>query len=140
MTALLLARPASPLLLAKVVNRRRRPRGVAGLLPALLISGVLTALVAAVAGLTWFGPIEGFGSVWLENWLVSWPIAFPVIYVAGPSFLRLLVYISSPVESNAAIAPGLSFGDIAAASAHATERHGFTVLRNLKVREDFYRA
>lgn len=151
MSALLHPRPAALLhsaerqylssdALGKLAARMRRSHALADMLPSLLMSGVVTAVVVAVLQLTWYGPIPGFGVQWLESTLIAWPIAFPIAYFAGPTLLKLANYISSPTEADQAQRSGLTFGDIAAASARATERHGFTVLRNLKVREDYTRA
>lgn len=151
MSALLHPRPAALLHSAerqyrgadglnRFTARVRGSKAIAGMLPSLLLTGVLSALIVAVLQLTWYGPVEGFGVKWLESWLVAWPIAFPVGYLAGPMLAKLAIYLSSPAEAEQATGSGLSFGDIVAASSRASDRHGFSVLRNLQVREDSYRS
>jgi hypothetical protein len=120
-----------------MADQDSRSRGVAGLLPALVTSAVLTASGAAVAGLGWYGLAPAFGALWLENWLVSWAIVFPMVYLFGSRLSSLFVYLSSPITPDQTHS-GRAVWDIAAMAARETERHGFTVLCNLKVREDLY--
>lgn len=151
MTALLHPRPAALLQSAQsryVSSEKARRPGVrplgspafASLLTPLLISGLLMALVVPAVQLSLLGPVDNFASLWLENWLVTWAISFPIVYLAAPAVVRLARFVSTPAQAEDAPVAGLAFTDIAAVSARATERHGFTVLRNLKVQEDFYRA
>lgn len=119
-----------------------RPLGspaFASLLTPLIASGLLAAAAVAALQLSLLGLVDDFGALWLENWLVAWAIAFPVVYLAAPLAVRVARFVSTPAQADP-LQPGLGFADIASVSARATERHGFTVLRNLKVQEDFYRA
>lgn len=120
--------------------RPLRSPAFGSLLTPLLASGLLTALLVPALQLSMLGPIDNFASLWLENWLVAWAIMTPVIYLMGPTLAKLGTFVSTPSQAADEGVAGLAFSDIAAASARATDRHGFTVLRNLKVREDFYRA
>lgn len=127
-------------LLSAVVSHVRRSGALASLAPTFLLTGLVTGVLVAVLQLTWYGPIAGFDALWLKNWLIAWPIAFPFAYIIGPALVMFARYLASSAETSNEPVNALVFGDIAAASARATERHGFTVLRNLKVREDFQRA
>ncbi|WP_349358920.1 DUF2798 domain-containing protein [Stappia sp.] len=51
---------------------------------ALVLSCLMSLLVAGVATLRNLGPVEGFLGLWLEAWLSSWVIAFPVVLVVAP--------------------------------------------------------
>jgi hypothetical protein len=126
---------------SRLLARLRRSPALASLSVPLLLGGVVSAIVVAALQLSVLGPVGGFFLHWLENWLLTWAIAFPVAYLAGPSLIRLVRFVSSPAPAPAPQSPrGLAFTDIASASARASDRHGFSVLRNLKVREDFYSA
>jgi len=129
-----LAHPIISAPLAQLLDRVRRSRSLASMLPALLLSGVMTFVITAVMHAMWTG-ISGH---WLESWLTAWPIAFPVAYIAGPLLTRMSAVISAPAMRAAeARQPGLAFGDIADASRSVTKRHGFAVLRGLKPAHDF---
>ena len=147
MTALLHPRPAALLQSAQsryVSSEKARRPGIrpafTSLLTPLLVSGLLMALVVPAVQLSLLGPVDNFASLWLENWLVTWAFAFPVVYLAAPALVRLARFVSAPVQAADVWEAGLAFTDIAAVAARATEQHGFKVLRNLKVQEDFYRA
>lgn len=126
--------------------RARQPRrtrvhplespALASLLTPLLISGVLTALAVPAVQLSLLGPVNNFASLWMENWLLAWAICFPVVYLAGPAILRLARFLSVPARAPLARPPMVDL----AVFARGSNRHGFSVSRNLKVREDFYRA
>lgn len=120
--------------------RPLRSPAFASLLTPLLTSGFLTALAVPAVQLSLLGAVDNFASLWLENWLVAWAISLPLVYLVGPALLKAARFVSTPARSADAHVAGLAFSDIASASARATDRRGFTVLRNLKVREDFYRA
>jgi len=120
--------------------RRRSVRvpgspALASLLQPLLISGLLTALAVPALQLSLLGPVDNFASLWMENWLIAWAIAFPVVYLAAPVASRLARVLPASNRFPAAAA-----GPIDIAAAYSGERGGFSVSRNLKVREDFYRA
>lgn len=143
MTALAYSRPTA---LPRAAAPRRpgvrplRSPAVASLLTPFLMSGVLSAVAVPALQLSLLGPINNFASMWLENWLVAWAISLPAVYLLSPVLVRLARFVSSPAAESEGQAPGPVRPDIAAAPARASARHGFTVLRNLKVREDFYHA
>lgn len=100
----------------------------------LWVSSLSAAVVVALVLLSTQGFGAGFASSWVENWLVVWALAFPVFYMSGPALARALDFASSPASDTTAVT------DIASTVAHSSGREGFTVLRNLKVREGFYPA
>ncbi len=115
----------------------RRSRSLASMLPAVLLSGVVTLVVTAVMHLMWSGLTAHFPGLWLESWLIAWPIAFPVTYLAAPLFVKLASSLSAPAARTTPDTPGIAFNDIAAASERATAAHRLTVRRNLKDANDF---
>lgn len=72
----------------------RAPRVLAGskslasMLPALLMTGVLTLVLSAVMRLVWIGFSNDFFAAWMEAWLTTWPIAFPIAYLSKPLISR----------------------------------------------------
>lgn len=142
MTALAYSRTAA-LPLARILNdeskRSHRSSALASMQKPLLVSGVVTALAVPAIQLSLLGPVPHFASLWLENWLVAWAITAPLAYLLAPLISRAARFLSSPARTDIHVA-GVAFSDIVSASTRASERHGFTVLRNLKVREDFYHS
>jgi hypothetical protein len=124
----------SPLL--QLAHFVRRSRSLASMLPALLLSGVITLVSTAVMQV--MGANEAMFGAWMESWLTAWPIAFPVTYLVAPSLFRLAAYLSAPAARTIIVRKrGLAFGDIAHASARVTVKNRFVVLRNLKPQRDF---
>jgi hypothetical protein len=115
----------------------RRSRSLASMLPALLLSGVMTLVVTAVMLLLWNGWAEHFGRMWMESWLIAWPIAFPVTYLAVPLLLKLAVAMTAPAAQGMTHTQGMAFSDIGKVSERVTAAYGFTVLRDLKLKDDF---
>ncbi|MGH8806912.1 MAG: DUF2798 domain-containing protein [Noviherbaspirillum sp.] len=146
MTTLSHSNPASNPL-AECLHFVRRSRSLASMLPALLLSSVMTLVVTMVMHLLWYGWAthgwaaqglsEHFVRMWMESWLISWSIAFPVTYLAGPLLLKLAASVLAPRAPVAPRVAGIAFNDIAGASERVTAANGFTVLRNLKVKDDF---
>jgi hypothetical protein len=130
-------RPAASSLPADVLRHVRRSRSLASMLPALLSSGVMTLVAAAVMHLMWDGLIDGFAGRWMESWLTAWPIAFPVAYLVVPALAKLAARFSAPAAQFAPHEPGLDFGDIEEVSKRVTAQNGCSVLRNLKPAHDF---
>lgn len=84
-------------------------RSLASMLPALLTSGVITLVAAAVMRLMWTGLNGEFFGAWMEAWLTTWPIAFPVAYLSKPFVNFLVRRWSRPLVR---VAPGLSVTDV----------------------------
>lgn len=109
----------------------RRSRALVSMLPALLLSGVITLAMTAVMRLMWIGPGHGFFGAWMEAWLTSWAIAFPLTYLLGPLFRRMARSLAAQ-DAPAHRQPGLGWADVADASRQVTRNRRLTVLRNLK--------
>ncbi|NEX63553.1 DUF2798 domain-containing protein [Noviherbaspirillum galbum] len=103
--------------------RLRRSRALASLLPAFVLSGAITCMMAAI--MVAIGePQHDVVAAWLESWLVSWPFAFPMTYLLAPVVTRL----SAPPAKQ----PGLGVADVMQASRRVTRKHGLTALRLVK--------
>jgi hypothetical protein len=122
---------ALPSLLLECASFVRRSRSIASMLPALVLSGLATLIVT---GLLQESESARFLGAWMESWLIAWPITFPVVYVLGSALLKLAASLSAPSPVRH---PGLGYSDVADASERVTAAHGFTVLRTLKVKDDF---
>lgn len=48
------------------------------------LSGMMSALVSAVAILRTAGMVDGFGGIWFTAWVSSWAVAFPAVLVVAP--------------------------------------------------------
>ena len=57
---------------------------------ALLLSGLMSMLVSAVATWNAVGLIDGFPAKWLTAWLSSWVVAFPAVMVVAPLVRRVV--------------------------------------------------
>jgi hypothetical protein len=147
MTTLLHSR-ADTLSTASPAQGIRRSRALASMLPAFVVSGVITCVMAAIMRLlvdTGPSSLQGFFGDWIEAWLTSWAIAFPITYLIGPALVRVSLRWSAAAIAPAAAtttatasvsAPryqrGLGLGDAKSVSDKVTARNGLPVLRLVK--------
>ena len=66
------------------------PRRFEPLLFGVVLSGMMSFVVAGVATLRTQGPVPGFVPLWLGGWLVAWPVAFPAVLLLAPLARRLV--------------------------------------------------
>jgi hypothetical protein len=66
------------------------PRKYAPLLFGLILSGLMSWLVAGISTLRAVGLTPGFVAEWLSAWLTAWLVAFPVVLVVAPLTRRAL--------------------------------------------------
>lgn len=50
----------------------------------LVLSGMMSFIIAGIATFRSLGLIDGFIGLWLSSWIVSWAIAFPTVTVVAP--------------------------------------------------------
>jgi hypothetical protein len=121
---------AAGMSLQKLLRALRRSRALASMLPAFVLSGVITCLTSAIMLVTMDAAVAAAPvGYWMEAWLTSWPIAFPVAYLLGPALLRVSMRHSAAPAPRAS---GLGIRDAVRASDRVTARHGLTVLRPVK--------
>ena len=60
------------------------PARYAPLLFGLILSGLMSWLVAGISTLRAVGMAPDFGALWLRAWLTAWLIAFPVVLIVAP--------------------------------------------------------
>lgn len=74
------------------------PARYAGLLFALILSGLMSALVAAVASWGQVPPTLADPTPWLQAWrrawLHAWPLAFPAVLLLAPLTRRLVAWLT----------------------------------------------
>jgi hypothetical protein len=56
----------------------------------LVLSCLMSFIVAGIATLRTAGLIEGFFTLWVGAWLPSWLVAFPVVLVVAPAARRIV--------------------------------------------------
>jgi hypothetical protein len=62
----------------------------------LVLSCLMSLLVAGIATFRTAGLIEGFVNLWIGAWLPSWMIAFPVVLVVAPVTRRIVASLVKP--------------------------------------------
>lgn len=66
------------------------PPKYAPLLFALILSGLMSLLVSAIATLRASGLVPQFTEIWLGAWLTAWLFAFPTVLLVAPLTQRLV--------------------------------------------------
>lgn len=62
----------------------------------LVLSCLMSFLVAGIATLRTAGAVENFFALWVGAWLPSWLIAFPVVLVVAPVARRIVGSLVRP--------------------------------------------
>lgn len=70
--------------------RRKLPARWMAIVMPLVLSGMMTFVVSAIATLNALGFVDGFAAKWMAAWGLSWVIAFPVLLVVLPVVRRLV--------------------------------------------------
>ena len=68
------------------------PKKCGPMLFSLILSGVMSFLVAGIATLRAAGMTDGMLSLWASAWLTAWVVAFPAVMVVSP-FARKVVQL-----------------------------------------------
>lgn len=56
----------------------------------LILSGLMSFVVAGIATARAVGLVAGFGEAWFSAWLTAWAAAFPLVLVAAPLTRRVV--------------------------------------------------
>lgn len=56
----------------------------------LILSGMMSLLVSAIATLRAIGITPDFVTTWITGWLTAWAIAFPIVLVVAPLAQKLV--------------------------------------------------
>jgi hypothetical protein len=62
----------------------------------LILSGLMSLLVSAIATLRAAGWTPAFPSIWVGAWLSAWLVAFPVVLVVAPFTRRVVQRLVRP--------------------------------------------
>jgi hypothetical protein len=67
----------------------------------LLLSALMSLVVAGIATLRNAGFVDGFFGIWLSAWLPSWAVAFPTVLVVAPVVRKLVgMMVKSPAKAH----------------------------------------
>ena len=88
---------AQPLRRAQAVTGdilpRKLPKRYAPYLFGLLLSGMMSFIVAGIATLRALGFVDGLLYNWITAWLGSWAAAFPAVLVVAPLVRRIVAAV-----------------------------------------------
>jgi hypothetical protein len=62
----------------------------------LVLSGLMSFVVAGISTWRTVGLVEGFMGLWVGAWLTAWLIAFPVVLFVAPLARRLVQRMLAP--------------------------------------------
>jgi hypothetical protein len=62
----------------------------------LILSGLMSLLVAGISTWRAVGLGDSFAGVWISAWLTAWLVAFPVVLVVAPLARRVVSLLVSP--------------------------------------------
>ena len=66
------------------------PKKFAPVLFGLILSGLMSFLVAGISTFRAVGLIPGYPSVWIGAWLTAWLFAFPIVLFVAPITRRVV--------------------------------------------------
>jgi hypothetical protein len=69
------------------------PKKLAPALFGLILSGLMSLLVAGISTYRALGFGETFAGIWLGAWLTAWAVAFPVVLVMAPLARRAVAVL-----------------------------------------------
>jgi hypothetical protein len=72
------------------------PKKLAPALFGLILSGLMSLLVAGISTWRAVGFGDSFASMWIGAWLTAWLVAFPVVLVVAPLARRAVTLLVSP--------------------------------------------
>jgi Protein of unknown function (DUF2798) len=81
---------------APSLRLRKLPARYAGIVTPLILSGLMTFIVSAIATWKAIGVGAEFPGTWMEAWGVSWVIAFPTLLIVLPVVRRIVGLIVAP--------------------------------------------
>ncbi len=69
---------------------RKLPKRYAPYLFGLLLSGMMSFIVAGIATFRALGFVDGFFFNWITSWIGAWIVAFPAVLVVAPLVRRIV--------------------------------------------------
>ena len=71
-------------------GRRKLPARYAFIVTPLIISVLMSCVVACISTVRGYGLEPGFVSIWMQSWGTSWVIAFPILIFVLPVVRRIV--------------------------------------------------
>lgn len=72
------------------------PRKFEPYLFGLVLSGLMSFVVAGISTARAVGFVEGFTGLWIGAWLTAWLIAFPIVLFVAPLARRVVQRLLAP--------------------------------------------
>jgi hypothetical protein len=72
------------------------PRKFEPYLFGLVLSGLMSFVVAGISTFRATGPVPGFIGLWIGAWLTAWLVAFPIVLFVAPVARRLVQRMLAP--------------------------------------------
>ncbi|MBX3627205.1 MAG: DUF2798 domain-containing protein [Rhizobacter sp.] len=72
------------------------PRKFEPYLFGLVLSGLMSFVVAGISTLRNVGVVEGFTGLWVGAWLTAWLLAFPIVLFVAPLARRVVQRVLAP--------------------------------------------
>ena len=72
------------------------PRKFEPYLFGLVLSGLMSLVVAGISTLRNVGVVEGFTGLWVGAWLTAWLLAFPIVLFVAPLARRMVQRVLAP--------------------------------------------
>ena len=72
------------------------PRKFEPYLFGLVLSGLMSFVVAGISTLRNVGVVEGFTGLWVGAWLTAWLLAFPIVLFVAPLARRMVQRVLAP--------------------------------------------
>jgi hypothetical protein len=69
------------------------PRSLGPALFGLILSGLMSLVVAGISTFRATGLVPGYLGMWTQAWLTAWVFAFPLVLVAAPIVRRAVTYL-----------------------------------------------
>lgn len=69
------------------------PKKFAPTLFGLILSGLMSLLVAGISTYRHVGFVEGYAALWVGAWLTAWLVAFPLVLVIAPLTRRAVALL-----------------------------------------------
>lgn len=69
------------------------PRRFGPALFGLILSGLMSLVVAGISTFRATGLVPGYMGMWTQAWLTAWVFAFPIVLVAAPFVRRAVQYL-----------------------------------------------
>ena len=72
------------------------PRKFEPALFGLVLSGLMSFVVAGISTFRAVGLIDGFAGMWVGAWLTAWAVAFPIVLFVAPLARRVVQRLLAP--------------------------------------------